>query len=309
MNANANPVSKYTFYRSRFSPTIRFRPVFFYHLPKCGGSSIFSMADLTWRAMCDSVKIDPPVMSRCDTPEHEEAFGAQPYGFIASRLPFGLHARLPGAPMLMTVLRHPLQRLRSAYGYTCMREGRTASLEGFRDFTAEPANTDLMTKLLSGNALDGEATAGDLEAVQRRLETEFAFVATTAGIQAVSESLLQLFSLPNVIAMRINPTHRKFNIDPAPLADDIAAANPLDTALFDAYRDRPPQLPPAEDNDPNPPLYPLTLILCERGDEEGSMVRGISMETRRVFDDGLMDFDGTLHPEALDRTVEFELGT
>jgi hypothetical protein len=40
MNANANPVSKYTFYRSRCSPTIRFRPVFFYHLPKCGGSSV-----------------------------------------------------------------------------------------------------------------------------------------------------------------------------------------------------------------------------------------------------------------------------
>jgi len=308
MSGGTGSATKYTFYRSRFLPTIRFRPVFFYHLPKCGGSSIYSMADLAWRAMCVSVKIDPPVMSRCDTPEDEAAFGARPYGFMASHMPYGLHARLPGTPMLMTVLRDPLQRLRSAYGYACMREDRAANLDGLREFAADPANTDLMTKLLSGAPLDGAVTATDLDTVQQRLETEFDFVATTAGIRALCESMLQQFSLPNVIAMRINPTHGKFNVDPSPLADDIAAANPLDSALFDTFRDRSPQLPPAVDHDPNPPLHPLTQILCELGDEQKSIVRGISMETRRVFDDGLMDLNGTLHADALDQLIEREFG-
>ena len=295
--------SKYYFYKSHHKGTIRTQPVFFYHLPKCGGMSIYATASAALQGAYHFEHLPCPVINRCDDAESEKNLTHIPYAFIAAHMPYGLHKRLEGSPVLMTVIRDPIKRLYSAYGYHCMRNGIEISLSDISTFANQAEHSNTMVKLLAGKPPDIPATQNDLETVIDRLSTNFAFVVTTRDISTMCESFLRHFSLPNVITTRINATPKKFKPDVLSVPAEIHELNALDAALHRHCYSRPLTLPKFDNPAGIPSLHPLTMVMTECGNEDASHFWATAIETELLFSDGLVNKDGDTNSEAIDHFI------
>ncbi len=297
-------VQKYSLYRSQPSETVKVKPVLFYHLPKCGGMTIYALASATWQMICQFKDMPPPRVDRCDDEYAESNLRGVPYTFIAAHLPYGLHNRLSGSPMLMTVLRDPVQRVCSAYGYNCMRKNQKTDISGLAGFAADQKNTNLMTKLLSGNPETAEVSEWDLTSIIERLSKKFDFVSTTSDIPAICESFLKYFGLPNVLTTRINPTPNQFKPSINGLTQEIRDANKFDNVLFETFSGRGPILPAGDEKENTQMLHPLTVLLTECGDQNASQFWGTLIQTGRLFTEGLIDQQGAPDSDAIDSLIK-----
>ena len=296
--------TKYSFFPSYPAVKVPDKPVLFYHMPKCGGMTIYAVASASWQMMCQFTGMAQPTIDRCDDKVAEYNLRNRDYTFIAAHQPYGLHNRLSGSPMLMTVLRDPVQRICSAYGYHCMRESRQADISGFLSFANNKKNSNIMTKLLSGNMPEDEVSKPDLTRTIQRLSSEFEFVATTSNIPEVCTSFLRHYGLPNVVTTRINPTPKEFKPDIADIEDEIRCLNKLDHLLFKTFSNRDPILPPKNKTTSTLSLHPLTVLLTECGDQESSRFWGTLIQTERLFTEDLMSQTGQPNTSAIDRLIE-----
>ena len=295
---------KYFFYPSHRTTPVSTKPVLFYHMPKCGGMTIYALASAAWKMMCQFDNMAPPVIDRCDDPAAEYNLRNSIYTFIAAHLPYGLHNRLSGSPMLMTVLRDPVRRICSSYGYHCMREGQKTDIPGMLAFATNEKNSNLMTKLLSGNSPEDEVTKHDLALTIERLSNEFDFVSTTPDIPTLCESFLKHFGLPNVVTTRINPTPAEFKLDIEGLEEEIRSKNELDNLLFQTFSKRPLKLPSTDSKDSEGSLHPLTVLLKECGDHESSRFWGTLIQTERLFTENLISKCGSPNSDAIDHLID-----
>ena len=119
--------------------TLALQPVFLYHVPQTGGTTLFAVLRHAFETVFDLLRsVDPnvelPRVGRYDDPElntggHESA---TPFCLMASHNGFGFHERFAHSFHLVTVLRDPIQRVASAYTYARMRGGRRPDIDDFR---------------------------------------------------------------------------------------------------------------------------------------------------------------------------------
>lgn len=300
-------MSEYELYRSRASAQATAHPVFFYHIPKCGGMTVHSLAFHAWSLFVAAAGItQKPLIARCDTPENFQSLQGQHYIFISSHMPYGTHTQLRGRPLLMTFLRDPVKRVLSNYTYDQMRADAPVSLDGFAKFFEKEENTNVIAKLLSGKTEEQKLAYGDAEQAKFTLDNEFAFVGTTAHIKAICERYLQYCGLPNVLSQVINPTLEKYTLDIADVADEVRERNADDQMLFEHVRDRGVVMPDVPDagEAASDSLNALTVLISERGGQEGSMTSSRLVPTAELKYKGLLADDGTCDSAGLDAYFE-----
>lgn len=303
-------MSPYQFIRSKKSPRAEVRPVFFYHLPKCGGMTVHSVAVEAWRCVINYAESNLEiVVGRLDAPE-EICRNQQPYAYLSSHLPFGIHRQLPGDPYLLTVVREPVARVLSQYTYSRMRSGLPVSADECRAFFCREENTNVMVKSLAGKAAEQPLIDGDLHRARHNLDRHFSFVGTTDDITEICEAYLRLCGLPNVLSQRINRTAPGYQLATDDFAEEIRALNAADAELFDDVQARGPVIhaDAGAAGGGVETLHPLTVIIADLGDDRKSAPHACLAYTDRLLAQGTLGPDGSTDGPTLDYLVKKTYG-
>ncbi len=218
-----------------------FQRLFIYHLPKTGTSTVFNALRASALLFLGRLKaaapgFAPPLVGRLDDDRDPSDLDA---GLIASHRPFGVHERLPCRVTLLTVLRDPVARVQSSYTYDCMRKGIRISERAYRDHFHRQENLNAMTRQLAGLPPGAPVGPADLDRAIANLRRHFALFGTDRHIPELCEAYLRWNRLPNVVVDRINRTEPAYRLEGHPFADEIAALNPYDRALYLLARDHP----------------------------------------------------------------------
>ncbi|WP_176793237.1 sulfotransferase family 2 domain-containing protein [Rhodospira trueperi] len=256
------------------------RPMFFYHVPKSGGISVFSALAEPLRIMLmlrnrnadgslskAAERWIASLIHRYDDPSQEVL--PIPHMLAATHLPFGLHHKLIGDYITFTVLRHPFDRTVSAYTYENMRSQNPVSLDGLKKFVNNPLNTNPMVRQFSG--VDDKTPLGETHLI-RAIENlcTLDHVVRIENTRTICEHLLSTHHLPNVVSDRLNPTLESYRLDGSALRDEIEQANRLDMRFFVAA--------PVTQTEPTEPapetqLHPLVVDIREVGDAKKSRIQ------------------------------------
>ncbi len=257
--------------------------------------SLHALAEGCWSQMAATTGGGPPLVARVDTMDGLRLIAGRPYAFVSSHLPFGAHEQLTGQADLLTLLRDPLGRVRSAYTYDSMRAERPVSAAGFAAFMAAENNRNVMTKLLAGHSADTTIDHDALDIAKDNLR-RFSLCGASDGTKTVFEDYLRRWHLPNVISGRINQTQSAYQIDARPFAAELLARNALDAELFAFFRAR------AAENHPAPlaaSLHPMTVLIVERPALNAAIANSVAVPTPFLQDIGLITAAGTLDQAVL----------
>jgi hypothetical protein len=254
-------------------------PWFFYHVPKCGGQTLFNAVRAPLQAMLQMIRNQTgaavPGIARFDDEPIDAAALAARHALVVSHLPFGTHERFAGTFKLVTVLRDPVARVRSAYCYGCMRAGETPTAAGFAAFFRDPDNRNVAARQLSGQR---EAAAeADAEAARRALRDHFALFGTVERMADLCSAILSDYNLPNVLMENLNATLPEYRKAFPECDDEVRELNAADGALFEFARDHP-RLGPETDGGGRE-THPLTCLIRARQNEDEAAFTQIARPT------------------------------
>ncbi|WES30784.1 hypothetical protein [Varunaivibrio sulfuroxidans] len=257
--------------------------------------SIHTLAKTCWEQMAKHERFAEPLVERADDKASEARLRGRSYALISSHLPYGVHARLMGAPLLLTVLRDPVSRVRSAYAYHCMHHGETVDPIGLEKFARRKENRNTMTRLLSGLDAGEEVDPAAHEQARENLTQNFALFATTKDIPALCETVLQACALPNVIAPHINKTPAEYGIDASAFTEEINACNSYDARLFQyVSTHKKCALNATDGGQPTAREHPFTVILVEQRHGEEMIAKGFMVPTAFLREIKLLGEDATI---------------
>ena len=217
---------------------VSIQPVFFYHTPKSGGSTLYlglrSAMTFGYEFL---MKKKSPLIDRVDAELPPRQFLKMPWGLIASHLPYGSHQEFAQDFKLIACLRDPIGRVKSAYGYEMMRNDWLPEQEDFQEFFMDPVHCNVTTRLFAPSQSDNEG-ANPLQAAQENL-SEFYAYAPLSQIDQLLSSLLSDMGLPNVISTHLNPTFDKYRPDYPELDETIIEHNTYDRDLYQTVENHP----------------------------------------------------------------------
>ncbi len=256
-------MEEYRIYRgARGGSSIAFDRIFFYHIPKTAGTSIYmaikASSTIFFQQVRNSIPgFKPPFISRVDTP-FDQAPQNIDYGFIASHLPFGTHNKIPSSFQLMTLFRDPVQRVKSAYLYECLRQDKQVSNSNFEGFFRREENQNFMCRHLGfqGNAPLGEITA--------QLEEKFALIDIDKNADQVIEDLLSYNCLPNMIMKKLNKSKGAERLQLEDHQQEILSLNDTDLNIYDYFCSNRKRFPQSNGSS----SHPVTLLIEETKNKE-----------------------------------------
>ncbi|MCC7271192.1 MAG: sulfotransferase family 2 domain-containing protein [Alphaproteobacteria bacterium] len=206
-------------------------PLFFYHLPKTGGTTVDGVLTALAAVRRRSFQLLPRKIGMREAAFPDHLRKSESALVFAGHCLFGMHTELGVRVNLCTVLRHPVERVVSEYLWTCRFYGRAAKVSetDFSDYLDNIAVPNLMTRLLIGShEIAWGATARAMEHL-----ASFYLVGSTARLDAFLGALLSSYGGPNVRMTRAkeerNPAKAALA---ARFAETIAARNRHDVALY-----------------------------------------------------------------------------
>ncbi len=279
-------VQGWKFYPGQDDGAIVEHPLFFYHLPKCGGMS-FDYAVQTALKFAAHATGGKGFSGRCDfNLTGQAAEKIREYGnpeadrkfiYAVTHDPFGVHETFKQNFNLITVVRDPIKRVASAYGYHCMRQSKLPTEKDFEAFIIAPENNNMMVRQLSGDGdqLNSESAAKALD----NLATKFTAYCTLKDMDRLILWALKTYHAPNVMLTPSNATLPAYRVAPEPFADLIQAHNPQDILLYQGVLQTPrlPNLPPNTSNSAQ------TIVHKEEQNEEGSYSNAAIIPTEKVM--------------------------
>lgn len=250
--------------------------IFFYHVPKCGGMSLFSAVNEAAENLNCADNLYP---IRFDTNDWQADIKKVRAKFIASHQTFGAHELVcDDKAKLITISRQPFFRVLSAYTYSAMREQKPVSIEEFKQFYRCQSNQNVMFKQLSC----GLATAQniEIEAVTQRLKDKFCVFITSDDISELISFCLTELSLCNVLSERLNQTLPEYRLNADCCRAEVEHLNKMDVALHNwiANNKRLPDSQSWQDD-----IHPKTSILAEVEQLKRSATKGFLAETDLVI--------------------------
>ena len=277
----------------RFIPSSDAAPVgassvFFYHLPKCAGMYLHNAVSAAW-AFPDAVTPNQFMIGRIDTDEYLHILDQaeqSPWSWISSHLPYGAHRTMRVQPQLVTFLRDPVDRVRSAYCYAGMRNNQPVDLDGFKQFSQAECNRNVMTKTLAGVAPDHPSDAVLVDRAIETLRTEFFVFARQSRLNDMIAHYLFANGCPNLILpATMNRTTQSYRLDDPSHDGAVRDANALDCALYDFVC--------ASERMPAPPVYrqinARTNLVFETTRADGAGIAPLSLMTQQIFSHGIID--------------------
>lgn len=247
-------------------------PLFFYHVPKSGGLSFANTLGIAMRSAGLS-------FSRADTLSHLESLKKiNNVMLISSHLNYGIHNQLNASShRLITFLRDPFYRVRSAYTYENMRQQTKVSVDGFIEFYNKPENQNLACKQLCPR----DYSTGCSKTVFKNLNENFYLYCTSDQIDQMITYFISELNLSNVLTERLNETLPLYKIDAAEYKAEVERLNADDVELYNLVKNNPrlPQL----DHKGNEEIAMKTIILYEVEKELRSFTKGTEVNTTALF--------------------------
>lgn len=293
---------RYRFYRSRDAKKATAPPYFFYHLPKCGGMSFHSAAELCWAAQGKIGGQDAPLVARADRPADLAGLGACSCALISTHLPFGAHASVFGARQLITFLRDAAERVRSSFTYRNMRERIVRPAEDFIEFYRLEPNRNIMTKSLAGIGADEPVDQSLFEKARRNLAGQFSIFADCERIDDFIEGYIRLCGLPNLIAPQINITDRSYLIDSQPYRHELCEMNEYDCKLHEFAKEHERFLGISDDDGT---AHEMTILSFQEQGANQVFMQSVFLQTRQLKESSILSEDGSLNGQELDRLIRF----
>jgi len=266
-------------------------PIYIYHLPKTGSTTVFSSLRAAFDALFKILKhgvpdFTPPLIERLDDPKllEVERFNMQ-CALIASHHPFGFHTKFAQQFKLITILRDPYRRVLSSYTYECMRANVPPSAPDFETMFRDEENRNVMVKQLSGLARPQSATPEAVQKAIAHLNEQFFMFGTTRDIATIISTILKINKMPNVICDHLNNTAEKYLLDGRGFEDEIRNLNQLDQELF-AFVDANPRvdIDVGEKHGAAPPHQHTVLIKQIENATRGAFSATQIVETKTVID-------------------------
>jgi hypothetical protein len=258
------------------------KPLFLYHVPKTGGMSFQTAIECgqrNLRAVLDAKGIKDPIpgYGRIGTLQEMKDLPHSFFYFLVSHLPYGAHLHTDVTDFqLMSIFRDPIDRIKSAFTYQCMRQNQIPNEKRFVEFFQQQDNINLFCKSLHPNALN-EVTE-DHKAVIENLEQNFTTVVTANELHDAIEYYLSLYNLPNIVMGRINHTQNEFKLDISAYKDDILKLNQEDYELYEYVKANPkvPELGNYSDR-----LNQATSMVYQNQTKEKVSARGVPLPTEK----------------------------
>lgn len=222
---------------------------FFLHIPKCGGIDLEMPFRYALGYKCSQSR-ERFIEYRADSEEPFRDFLATVYkngifqenantchGILSTHL--GLKRLMREKICLdhmFTILRDPVDRILSAFGYQCMRQQETPDIGSLASFIKQPENQNQITQILD----KGNSGIDELENYVRRSFIACVDVKESGRVLA---ELLARNELPNVLSENLNQTDPRFKVKKETLTETligkIEALNRRDIDFYARFKSSP----------------------------------------------------------------------
>ena len=197
---------------------------------------------------------------------------------ISSHLNYGIHNQLNASShRLITFLRDPFYRVRSAYTYENMRQQTKVSVDGFIEFYNKPENQNLACKQLCPI----DYFTGCSEIVFKNLCDNFYLFCSSEQIDKMITYFLSEFNLNNVLTERLNETLDSYRINAIEHKEEVERLNADDVELYNLVKNNPRyhnvEYGGSEE------IAMKTIILYEIEKEKCSMTKAMEVDTPVLF--------------------------
>ena len=292
----------YKLVASRTAANINASAIFFYHLPKCAGTYLHSAVRTAWTFPATG-STQPPLLGRVDNAENLNSLATMtqpPSSWVSSHLPYGAHHRLCHRQTLMTLLRDPVDRVRSAFTYGRMRNAQPVRIEDYSPFIQQECNRNIMTKTLAGVDAQHASTDALMDKAIATLQTEFAIFAEQSRLEQVLTDYLHQNGLPNLLLPQVmNATTADYCIDGSDFTVEVDTANSLDRKLYDFVC--------ANERHPTPAagaeLHPQTVLAKEKHVNGVVTIQHLAFNTQELQNIGIIRPDRSIDDRKLSSIV------
>lgn len=229
------------------------------HIPKAGGSAIADWlytnfrSDAPWedKSFGGGIYYYPSGYVDCiprQSPAHMRRIFCDPnLRAVVGHFKYGIHKHIPQPSAYVTVLREPVDRLVSLYGFHWLVHENWGSLDGvvlppdmtLRDFAKAPlypeADNGQVRRLCGFSGKIGGCNRDHLELAKQRL-ADFALVGVSNQLQEVVDALSRIFTIPSdtpLFAKNENPEKVEMSTVPASDVEQILVSNCLDVELYE----------------------------------------------------------------------------
>ena len=257
---------------------VRRRPVFFYHLQKTGGTSLFAVLRFAHKQFMNSYpdkSISKLSLGRLDSVNTVSDFTRQDYLFYASHLPFGIHLESTRQnPDLITFVRDPYLRVKSLYTYRCMRAQTHPTEQGFKQFIESDMVHNYQVKQLGLENTDHDY-------YRQVLDSQFYAFAPDSMVNYMTSVLLSQFGFASTLTERLNETVPEYQLDSDCYEAEVRSLNAKDEILFTQVA-REPKLPAFNLTQENR-LHPDFMALKETEKVTSSEVLSITYPVMNAY--------------------------
>lgn len=195
------------------------KPYLFFHIPKTAGLGFSSAMNsiyqhlrgrLPYQSLFARIDEVNTINGKKDLLSFEKLFTNFPQGgsgFVASHIPHHLLSTVTQPFKLITVLRDPVDRVVSSFGYYCMRNSIDTNATLFNEFINKEENRNITTKTILGI---NKATLKTGVLAAKVIKENFYAYCFVKDLDKMMSTILSIEGLPNLILGQENKTLDKY---------------------------------------------------------------------------------------------------